>query len=162
MKREKLIPVQVLRKKYRYTFFIFIIKRKVLWRYNVNVCRIKRNAHQYSDLNSEHARETKSIPKWWISPHLLSLVLRFLESGMSILLVPLLDVFSEPRLILYKNNCVKQILRIRGCKNQGCGSGSDPDSVTLWIRIRIGNPDPDPGARKWRNFRGKMHFIVFF
>jgi hypothetical protein len=42
---------------------------------------------------------------------------------------------------------------------QGCGSGSglDPDSVTLWIRIRIGNPDPDPGARKLRNFSGKMH-----
>jgi hypothetical protein len=36
----------------------------------------------------------------------------------------------------------------------------DPDSVTLWIRIRIGNPDPDPdpGARKLRNFSGKMHF----
>jgi hypothetical protein len=47
---------------------------------------------------------------------------------------------------------------------QGCGSGSglDPDSVTLWIRIRtgIGNPDPDPGARKLRNFSGKMHFLV--
>jgi hypothetical protein len=34
----------------------------------------------------------------------------------------------------------------------------DPDSVTLWIRIRIGNPDP--GARKLRNFSGKMHFLV--
>jgi hypothetical protein len=60
---------------------------------------------------------------------------------------------------------------------QGCGSGSglDPDSGTLWIRIRIGNPDPgsgsvlgiripdpDPGARKLRNFSGKMHFLVFF
>jgi hypothetical protein len=47
---------------------------------------------------------------------------------------------------------------------QGCGSGSglDPDSVTLWIRIRIGNPDPDPGARKFRNFSGKMHFLVIF
>jgi hypothetical protein len=45
---------------------------------------------------------------------------------------------------------------------QGCGSGSglDPDSETLWIRIRIGNPDPDPGARKLRNFSGKMHFFV--
>jgi hypothetical protein len=27
----------------------------------------------------------------------------------------------------------------------------------LWIRI----PDPDPGARKLRNFSGKMHFLVF-
>jgi hypothetical protein len=47
---------------------------------------------------------------------------------------------------------------------QGCGSGSglDPDSEALWIRIRIriGNPDPDPGARKLRNFSGKMHFLV--
>jgi hypothetical protein len=34
----------------------------------------------------------------------------------------------------------------------------DPDSVTLWIRIRIGIPDP--GARKLRNFCGKMHFLV--
>jgi hypothetical protein len=39
---------------------------------------------------------------------------------------------------------------------QGCGSGLYPDSATLWIRIRIGNPDP--GARKLRNFSGKMHF----
>jgi hypothetical protein len=40
----------------------------------------------------------------------------------------------------------------------------DPDSATLWIRIRIriGNPDPDPGARKLRNFSGKMHFLVIF
>jgi hypothetical protein len=38
----------------------------------------------------------------------------------------------------------------------------DPDSVALWIRIRIGNPDPDPGARKLRNFSGKMHFLVIF
>jgi hypothetical protein len=30
----------------------------------------------------------------------------------------------------------------------------------VWIRIRIGNPDPDPGARKLRNFSGKMHFLV--
>jgi hypothetical protein len=37
---------------------------------------------------------------------------------------------------------------------------ADPDSVTLWIRIRIGNPDP--GARKLRNFIGKMHFLVIF
>jgi hypothetical protein len=46
--------------------------------------------------------------------------------------------------------------------NQGFGSGSglDPDSVTLWIRICIGNPDP--GARKCRNFRGKMHFLIIF
>jgi hypothetical protein len=46
---------------------------------------------------------------------------------------------------------------------QGCGSGSglDPDSVTLWIRIRIGNPDPYPGARKLKNFSGKMHFLLF-
>jgi hypothetical protein len=43
---------------------------------------------------------------------------------------------------------------------QGCGSGLDPDSVTLWIRIRIGNPVP--GARKLRNFSGKMHFLVIF
>jgi hypothetical protein len=28
----------------------------------------------------------------------------------------------------------------------------------LWIRF--GNPDP--GARKFRNFSGKMHFLVFF
>jgi hypothetical protein len=35
----------------------------------------------------------------------------------------------------------------------------DPDSVSLWIRIRIGNPDP--GARKLRNFSGKMHFSYF-
>jgi hypothetical protein len=27
-----------------------------------------------------------------------------------------------------------------------------------WIRIRIGNPDPDPGARKLRNFSGKLLF----
>jgi hypothetical protein len=33
----------------------------------------------------------------------------------------------------------------------------DPDSMTLWIRI----PDPDPGARKLRNFSGKMHFTIF-
>jgi hypothetical protein len=45
---------------------------------------------------------------------------------------------------------------------QGCGSGLDPDSETVWIRIRIGNPDPDPGARKLRNFSGKMHFLVIF
>jgi hypothetical protein len=32
----------------------------------------------------------------------------------------------------------------------------DPDSVTLWIWIRIGNPE----ARKWRNFSGRMHFLV--
>jgi hypothetical protein len=46
--------------------------------------------------------------------------------------------------------------------NQGCGSGSglDPVLMTLWIRIRIGNPEPDPGAKKWRNFSGKMHFLV--
>jgi hypothetical protein len=45
---------------------------------------------------------------------------------------------------------------------QGCGSvsGLDPDSVTLWIRIRIKNPDP--GARKLRNFAGKMHFLILF
>jgi hypothetical protein len=45
----------------------------------------------------------------------------------------------------------------------------------LWIRIRIGSgfidcgsgsvlgiriPDTDPGARKLRNFSGKMHFLV--
>jgi hypothetical protein len=54
-----------------------------------------------------------------------------------------------------------------------CGSGLDPDSVTLWIRIqrlygsgsvlgiRIPDPDPDPVAKKLRNFRGKMHFLVF-
>jgi hypothetical protein len=40
----------------------------------------------------------------------------------------------------------------------------DPDSVTLWIciRIRIGNPDPGSGsrARKLRNFRGKLNFLV--
>jgi hypothetical protein len=35
----------------------------------------------------------------------------------------------------------------------------DPDPVTLWIRI--GNPDSDPGARKLRNFGGKMHFSFF-
>jgi hypothetical protein len=29
-------------------------------------------------------------------------------------------------------------------KKQGCGSGLDPD----------------PGARKWKNFSGKMHFLV--
>jgi hypothetical protein len=48
--------------------------------------------------------------------------------------------------------------------NQGCGSGLDPDSETLWIRIRTGNPDPDPdpGARKLRNFSGKMHFSYFY
>jgi hypothetical protein len=34
-----------------------------------------------------------------------------------------------------------------------CGSGS-----VLGIRI----PDPDPGARKLRNFIGKMHFLVIF
>jgi hypothetical protein len=28
------------------------------------------------------------------------------------------------------------------------------------LGIRI--PDPDPGARKLRNFCGKMHFIVIF
>jgi hypothetical protein len=28
------------------------------------------------------------------------------------------------------------------------------------LEIRI--PDPDPGARKLRNFSGKMHFLVFF
>jgi hypothetical protein len=36
----------------------------------------------------------------------------------------------------------------------------DPDRIqiqTLWIRIRIWNPDPGPGARKLRNFSGKMH-----
>jgi hypothetical protein len=48
--------------------------------------------------------------------------------------------------------------------------------MTLWIRIRIGHPDPywasgsvlgiripdpDPGARKLRNFSGKMHVSVF-
>jgi hypothetical protein len=27
------------------------------------------------------------------------------------------------------------------------------------LGIRI--PDPDPGARKLRNFSGKMHFLVF-
>jgi hypothetical protein len=45
--------------------------------------------------------------------------------------------------------------------NQSCGSGSgvDPDSVTLWIRICIGNPDP--GARKLRDFSGKMHLVIF-
>jgi hypothetical protein len=30
----------------------------------------------------------------------------------------------------------------------------------LWIRIRIGNPDP--GARKLRNFSGKMDFVIIF
>jgi hypothetical protein len=35
----------------------------------------------------------------------------------------------------------------------------------LWIRIGSGfrefvDPDPDPGARKLRNFSGKMHFLV--
>jgi hypothetical protein len=47
---------------------------------------------------------------------------------------------------------------------QGCGSGSglDPDSVTLWIGSVLGIriPDPDPGARKLRNFSGKIHFLV--
>jgi hypothetical protein len=33
----------------------------------------------------------------------------------------------------------------------------DPGSV-LGIRI----PDPDPGARKFRNFSRKMHFLIFF
>jgi hypothetical protein len=50
-----------------------------------------------------------------------------------------------------------------GYQGFGSGSGLDPDSVTLWIRIRIGNPDPGPsgpGARKLRNFSGKMHFLV--
>jgi hypothetical protein len=41
----------------------------------------------------------------------------------------------------------------------------------LWIRIRIRigskfrdfvDPDPDPGARKLRNFSGKMQFLVIF
>jgi hypothetical protein len=45
---------------------------------------------------------------------------------------------------------------------QGSGSGLDPDLETFWIRIRIGNPNPDPGARKLRNFSGKMHFLLFF
>jgi hypothetical protein len=36
----------------------------------------------------------------------------------------------------------------------------DPDSVTLWIWISSGNPDP--GARKLRNFSGKMHFLVIY
>jgi hypothetical protein len=36
-----------------------------------------------------------------------------------------------------------------GSKRQGCGS-------VLGIRI----PDPDPGARKLRNFSGKMYFLV--
>jgi hypothetical protein len=42
----------------------------------------------------------------------------------------------------------------------------DPD----WIRIQrlfgsgsvLGIRIPDPGARKWRNFSGKMHFLVIF
>jgi hypothetical protein len=34
-----------------------------------------------------------------------------------------------------------------------CGCGS-----VLGIRI----PDPDPGVRKYRNFSGKMHLLVFF
>jgi hypothetical protein len=40
----------------------------------------------------------------------------------------------------------------------------DPDWIRIqrlvWIRIRIGNPDP--GARKLRNFSGKMHFLIIF
>jgi hypothetical protein len=45
---------------------------------------------------------------------------------------------------------------------QGCGSGLDPDSVTLWIRSVLGIriPDPDPGAIKFRNFSGKIPFLV--
>jgi hypothetical protein len=40
------------------------------------------------------------------------------------------------------------------------GKVGDPDSVTLLIRIRMGIWIPDPGARKLRNFSGKMHFLV--
>jgi hypothetical protein len=52
---------------------------------------------------------------------------------------------------------------VRRILKQGCGSGSglDPDSETLWIRIRIGNPDPDPGARKLRNFIGKIALFSY-
>jgi GTPase SAR1 family protein len=48
------------------------------------------------------------------------------------------------------------VLRKAKGLQQGCGSALDPDSMTLWIRI--GNPDP--GARKLRNFSGKMHFLL--
>jgi hypothetical protein len=40
-------------------------------------------------------------------------------------------------------------IRIQGL----CGSGS-----VLGIRI----PDLDPGARKLKNFSGKMHFLIIF
>jgi hypothetical protein len=46
-----------------------------------------------------------------------------------------------------QNNPEKQGIRIR--IQRLCGPG-------LGIRF----PDPDPGARKVRNFSGKMHFIV--
>jgi hypothetical protein len=45
---------------------------------------------------------------------------------------------------------------------KGCGSGSGLDPYSETLRIRIGNPDPDPGARKLRNFSGKMNFLVIF
>jgi hypothetical protein len=54
----------------------------------------------------------------------------------------------------------KEQSQVPDSKYQGCGSGLDLDSVTSWIRIRIGNPDP--GARKLRNFSGKMHLLVIF
>jgi hypothetical protein len=54
-------------------------------------------------------------------------------------------------------------LTLKTCSwNQGCGSGLDLDSATLWIWIRIPIGNPDPGARKLRNFSGKIHFLVIF
>jgi hypothetical protein len=44
--------------------------------------------------------------------------------------------------------------QIMNTSQQGCGSGSG-------FRDFV-DQDPDPGARKLRNYRGKMHFLVIF
>jgi hypothetical protein len=35
-----------------------------------------------------------------------------------------------------------------------------PDTNFLLVYRRVVDPDPDPRARKRRNFRGKMHFLI--
>jgi hypothetical protein len=48
--------------------------------------------------------------------------------------------------------CGKKSAALLNLSNlQGCGSGFS-DFV---------DTDPDPGARKLRNFSGKMHFLIF-
>jgi hypothetical protein len=73
-------------------------------------------------------------------------------------------IFTHGTSLVFDNHrgSAKIIYLLFSCHVTGRVVDPDPDWIRIqrlvWIRIRIGNPDP--GARKLRNFSGKMHFLV--